>query len=353
VFNNLVGNNQIKTVLRRMLKTGRVPASLIFAGDEGVGKRQFALELAKAVLCQQPIDGEACDVCASCVRASKFPALPVPDDKHRDEYKKVFWSGHPDVGTLTPYKNTILVDAVRDLVDESNFTPYEGKARFFLIDDADKLNSSNDSAANALLKTLEEPAPTTHLILLTTRPDFLLQTIRSRCQILRFAPIASDEIEKYLAEEPAASKKVSPNDAELLARIAQGSIGKALSTNLDSYKQQREQMLAVLESVAAKPDRARLLKIAEELNDAKIKDEYETRLEVLQTLIHDVWSLRLGAANVVNSDLQNRLAKFAETVESFRAQTWLAEIETLRESLVVNVNRKIATDSLFMKMAGV
>jgi hypothetical protein len=120
---------------------------------------------------------------------------------------------------------------------------------------------------------------------------------------------------------------------------------------LDAYKQQREQMLAVLDSVAAKPDRARLLKIAEELNDAKIKDEYETRLEILQTLIHDVWSLRLGAANVVNSDLQIRLVKFAETVESFRAQSWLVEIETLRESLVVNVNRKIATDSLFMKMA--
>ncbi len=334
-----------------MLKTGRVPASLIFAGDEGIGKRQFALELAKAVLCQQPVDDEACDVCASCVRISKFPAFPTPDDKHRDEYKRLFWSEHPDVGTVVPYKNTILVDAVRNLVDESNFTPYEGKARFFLIDEADKLNSSNDSAANALLKTLEEPASTTHLILLTDRPNFLLQTIRSRCQIIRFAPVAADEVEKYLAEDSAVSKKVSPNDVKLLARISRGSIGKALSTNLNSYKQQREQMLGVLESVAAKPDRARLLKIAEDLNDAKIKDEYETRLEILQVLIHDVWSMRLGAAEIINSDLQTKLAKLAETTESFRAQTWLAEIETLRESLVVNANRKIATDSLFMKMA--
>ena len=334
-----------------MRETGRVPSSLIFAGDEGVGKRQFALELAKAVLCQQPARSEACDGCAACIRASKFPVFPVADDKHRDEYKKVFWSEHPDVGTIIPYKNTILVDAVRDLVDESNFTPYEGKARFFLIDEADKLNSANDSAANALLKTLEEPASTTHLILLTSRPNFLLQTIRSRCQIIRFAPVAADEIEKYLTEDATAAKKVSPNDVKLLAQIARGSVGKALSTNLDLYKQQREQMLGVLESLAAKPDRARLLKIAEELNDAKIKDEYEARLEILQTLIHDVWSLRLGVENVVNSDVQAKLHKFAETIESFRAQTWLAEIETLRESLVVNVNRKIATDSLFMKMA--
>ena len=334
-----------------MLETRRVPGSLIFAGDEGVGKRLFALELAKAVLCQQTVDNEACDVCASCVRISKFPAFPVPDDKHRDEYKKVFWSEHPDVGTVIPYKNTILVDAVRNLVDESNFTPYEGKARFFLIDEADKLNSSNDSAANALLKTLEEPAPTTHLILLTARPNFLLQTIRSRCQIIRFAPIASEDIETYLAKDSVASKKVSPNDAKLLARISRGSIGKALSTNLDSYKQQREQMLGVLESLAAKPDRARLLKIAEDLNDAKIKDEYEKRLEILQILIHDVWSIRLGSEDIVNSDLQTKLAKLAETTQSVRAQSWLTEIETLRETLVVNVNRKIATDALFMKMA--
>lgn len=334
-----------------MLTTKRVPASLIFAGDAGVGKRQFAIELAKAVLCLQPVDMEACNACAACARIARFPAFPAPDDKHRDDYKKVFWSEHPDVGTLTPYKNTILVDAVRDLVDQSNFTPYEGKARFFLVDEADKLNSSNDSAANALLKTLEEPAPTTHLILLTSRPDFLLQTIRSRCQILRFAPIAAGEIEKYLSEDSAASKKISPNDVKLLAQIARGSLGRALSTNLDAYKQQRELMLGVLESIAAKPDRARLLKIAEELNDAKIKDEYETLLEILQTLIHDVWTLRLAAGDVVNADLQPKLIKFAETVESRRAQSWLAEIENLRENLAVNVNRKIATDSLFMKMA--
>jgi hypothetical protein len=111
-------------------------------------------------------------------------------------------------------------------------------------------------------------------------------------------------------------------------------------------------MLGALDALAVSKDRARLLKIAEELNEVKLKDEYEARLEVLQTLIHDVWTLRLGAVeNLVNFDLQSKLARFAEATESNRAQTWLQEIENLRETFIVNVNRKIATDALFMKMA--
>jgi DNA polymerase-3 subunit delta' len=348
VLDNLVGNNAIKEAFRRMLSNQRVPNALIFAGEAGVGKRLFALELAKAVLCRNPQSGEACDRCASCIRVVKFPKFPPHDSDHRDEYQKIFWSDHTDVGTVLPYKNNILVDAIRDLVEQANFNPYEGAARFFLIDDADKLNASNDSAANALLKTLEEPPATSHLILLTARPNSLLPTIRSRCQIVRFAPLLPEEIETHLL----ANSKFSPNDVKLVSRLARGSLGRALSLDLETYKQQREMMLGALDALAVSKDRARLLKIAEELNEVKLKDEYEARLEVLQTLIHDVWTLRLGAVeNLVNFDLQSKLVRFAEATESNRAQTWLQEIENLRETFIVNVNRKIATDALFMKMA--
>ena len=347
MFDKLVGNHRVKAVLRRMLAQNRVPGALIFAGDDGVGKRQFALEFARAVLCLSPQNGEACDGCGSCNRIGDFPAFPPQEDKYKDEYKKVFWSKHADVGTVVAYKNNILVDAIRNLELEANYSPYEGKARFFIVDPADKLNNSSDAAGNALLKTLEEPPATSHLILLTSRPNSLLQTIRSRCQIIRFAPLTPDEIEFYLSE----SGKVSPNDVKLLARIARGSLGRALALNLEHYKGQREMMLNVLDALASSRDRARLLKIAEELNEAKLKDEYECRLEVLQTLIHDVWTLRLGGSDLINEDLQTKLTKFAETTDSRRAQLWLAEIEILREQFMVNVNRKIATDALFMRMA--
>ena len=330
-----------------MIANRRIPNAFIFAGNQGIGKSLFALELAKAILCLNPISGEACDRCAPCLRAVKFAPLPANDSDHKDEFKKVFWSEHADVGKIVPYKNGILVDAIRDLTEHTNLTPYEGKARFFLIENAEKLSSGQGEAANALLKTLEEPPATTHLFLITERPDFLLQTIRSRCQIVRFAPLRAEEIEKYLLR----TKKVSSNDAKLVSRLARGSLGNALSLNLETYKTQREMMLNVLDAITVSKDRARLLKIAEELTDAKLKDEYEPRLEVLENLIHDVWTLRLGAPDLINADLQAKLSKFADGTESRRAQSWLEEIEILREQFAVNVNRKIATDALFLKMA--
>lgn len=347
MFDKLIGNNQIKEIFRRLIKNRRIPNAFIFAGDEGVGKRLFALELAKSILCLNPQSGEACDECRVCSRAVKFSKLPPNDSDHKDEYRKVFWSEHADVGSVVPYKNGILVDAIRDLTEQANLTPYEGSARFFLIENAEKLSGGQGEAANALLKTLEEPPATTHLFLLTARADSLLQTIRSRCQIVRFAPITAPEIEKYLLD----AKKVSPNDARLISRLARGSLGNALALNLDVYKQRRETMLNVLDAIAISKDRARLLKIAEELNEAKLKDEYEDRLEVLENLIHDVWALRLGAADIINADLQTKLGRFAAAIDIAQARTWLAEIETLRERFAVNVNRKIATDALFLKMA--
>lgn len=347
MFKKLVGNSQIKTVLRRMLEKRRIPGSLIFAGDAGVGKRAFAFELAKAVLCLHPKDFEACDKCAACLRVDN---LELPKSLDREDNEKVFFTQHPDVGYVRQAGRFITVGTIRGLQTEAVLRPFEGSdakqgARFFIVDAADKMN---EEAANAFLKTLEEPAATTHLILLTARPNSLLQTIKSRCQILRFAPVATDEIEKHLLD----TKKFSPNDTKLAARVARGSLGNAVAFNAEKYKEQREQMLSALDALAVTKDRARLLKIAEELNEAKLKDELEDRLIVLQNLIHDVWTLRLSgrAEQIINTDLNGKLSKFAETVDSPTARNWIGAIEILREQFAVNVNRKIAVDALFMQM---
>ena len=343
MFDKLIGNNPVKEVLRRLLANKRVPNALLFAGENGVGKKQFALELAKGFVCQTPKNAEACDVCASCRRADKF-TFPKPDD--RDAFKRVIFSEHSDIGLVIPYNKNILVDAIRDLETEANFRPFEAAARIFIIDDADKMN---DSASNALLKTLEEPPAASHIFLITARPDALLPTIGSRCQTLRFAPIVSGEIENYLLKD----KNFAPADAALLAKLSHGRLGNAQKTDLEKFRIQREAMLKVLESILIKENRAELLRIAEEMNDAKNKDAYETRLVILQNLIHDIWAMRNGADEkiLVNIDLTNDLRKFAARAESKKLAAWLSEIETLREQLAVNLNRKIATDALFMQMA--
>ncbi len=346
MFDKLIGNQPVKEILRRMLAAGRVPHSLLLAGAQGIGKKRFALELAKAFVCQTPNNFEACDKCAACIRADKF-AFPKPDDK--DAHLKVIFSEHADVGLVIPYNKNILVDAVRDLEKEANFRPYEGKARFFLIDDAEKLNTAKDNAANALLKTLEEPPPTSYIFLITSRPDALLPTILSRCQTIRFAPIPAKEIEDHLLE----TKQFSSDDAKLTAKLSRGSIGHALAMDLEKCRSQRETMMQVLESLLIKKDRVILLRTAEEMSDAKNKDNYNASLETLESLIHDVWTLTLGEdeESVVNADIGIKLKKLAETAESKRLAEWLVEIEIMRENFNVNLNRKIATDALLMQMA--
>src|ERR1043166_7003906 len=193
MFSNLIGNDEAKDTLRRLLSSGRLPRSLLFTGESGIGKKLFALELAKALNCRNRQGVEACDECSSCKRISRSSFPPFGDD---DEDKaRMVWSEHADVAMVRPYKQIIRVGPIRELEREANFRPFEGAARIFIIEDADHMN---EQSANALLKTLEEPEPTTHLILTTTNPMALPATIRSRCHAIRFAPVPASEIEALL-----------------------------------------------------------------------------------------------------------------------------------------------------------
>ncbi|HEX8737370.1 MAG TPA: DNA polymerase III subunit delta' [Pyrinomonadaceae bacterium] len=342
MFDKLIGNNHVKEILQRMIRTRRVPNSLLFVGADGIGKREFALETAKSFACRNPTaGGEACDACGACTRAEKFN---FPNSRDKDDNEKIFFSEHPDIGLIRQAGKFITVNQMRELENESNFRPFEAAARFFLIDDAERMN---EAAANALLKTLEEPSPTSHIFLITSRPAALLPTIRSRCQTLRFAPVESKQLEGFLESK----KQFSVADAELLSKLSRGSIGRALGLDLGKFRERREAMMKALESLISKPNRAVLLKTAEEICDAKNKDYYESFLEILEILIHDVWTLRLGKDEIVNVDLKSQLEKLSENAESKRLSAWLAEIETMRENFTVNLNRKIATDALFMNMA--
>ena len=344
MFSRLIGNDEVKESLRRSLAADRLAASLLFTGDEGLGKKLFALELAKALNCRNRQGVEACDECSSCRRISRstFP----PFGKDDDDKNRLIWSEHGDVAMARPYKQIIRVGPVRELEREANFRPFEGAARIFIIEDAEYMN---DTAANALLKTLEEPPPTSHLILTTSNPTALLATIRSRCQMIRFAPIAAGEIEKFLIEAEALPKV----DAELLARTSRGSIGRALATNIETYRERRDAMLAVLTALTIDDDRAQLLRAAEDLAASRDRDEYEQHLDVLETLIRDAWAIRLDRSTdtIVNSDLLSKLQEIAGEMTSAQAAAWLQQIEQLRAELDVNINRRIASDALFMAMA--
>ena len=343
MFDQLTGNDRVKKLLQRMLESRRAPGALLFTGEEGVGKKLFALEVAKSFNCRDPQGVEGCGSCPACQRIAKFN---YPQSAESDDWKAIIWTDHPDVGMVVAPKRVLQVEQMRMIEREANYRPYEGKARFFLIDDADKLN---DASANALLKVLEEPPPTSHLILITSRPAMLLPTILSRCQMIRFSPVSPKEIEAHLLKNNLAVAK----DARIRARLARGSIARAVTGDFEDYIAQRDDMLEVLKALAL-DDRIQLLRGAEELNDARHKDDYELRLDILEALIRDAWMLSLGSSpdDIVNEDLLPQLQKISERLESQRTANWISQIEEMREQLIVNINRKAATDSLFLTMAG-
>jgi DNA polymerase-3 subunit delta' len=346
MFDSLIGNEEAKEALRRLLSNARLPGSLLFTGEPGIGKKLFALELAKSLNCRNRQGVEACDECSSCRRiaGSTFP----PFGKDEDDKNRLIWSEHADVAMVRPYKQIIRVGPMRELEREANFRPFEGAARIFIVEDADYMN---DQAANALLKTLEEPPSTSHLVLTTSNPTALLATIRSRCQIIRFAPIAAAGVQQFLTDEEA----MAPGDAQLLARTSRGSLGRALSADIETYRERRAAMLTVLESLTLTGDREQLIRSAEALAAVKERDDYEQLLDALEVLIRDAWAIKLGRPKetIVNNDLLSELQKVAGELKSDHAAKWLTQIEELRAALEVNINRRVASDALLLSMATV
>jgi len=188
------------------LDAGRLAHALLLLGAAGLGKRAVAAALAARLLCQAPRDGLACDSCRTCLLrlAGNHPDLRLVTFGLRDD-------GKP--------RTEIVVDQIRELAEALSMTPQLGAASVVVIDPADAMNTS---AANALLKTLEEPQPGRYLLLVSDRPSRLPATIRSRCQRLEFAPPPRAEARAWLA-----AQGIAAADAGEALALADGNPGLA------------------------------------------------------------------------------------------------------------------------------
>jgi len=172
-FKDIVGQQKAKRIIQGMLKKGRLPHALLFTGEPGVGKLLMAKTLIKVLNCRHwNIAGEidCCDICRPCQLIDNL--------------------NFADLLFIKPEGTQIKIETVRGVIDFLSMSPYEARIKSVIIDDADKLNIS---AANALLKTLEEPSEDSLIILITERPDMLPDTIRSRCVRIPFTPLSEEE----------------------------------------------------------------------------------------------------------------------------------------------------------------
>jgi len=329
-FAKLIGNERNKEILQRLLRRGRLASTLVFAGPEGVGKRQFALTLAKAANCQRgPAREEAdryaeesCDECALC--------------------RRIDAGAYGDVREVRPDGAYIKIGQTRALAGEVYFRPREGRQRFFLIDDADRLR---EEAANSLLKTLEEPPATSTIILITARPDALLPTIRSRAQQLSFVPLSATEMEQYLT---ANYRRPAP-DTALLARITGGRIGQATAIDLSEYRRERRELIELIELLAAGHNRYRLLKAAEYLGKQE-REAFEKKLELMIAILRDIFLLAAGGTReaIINIDAADRLETLASKIGLRRLLIWVERLDEVRHNLRININRQVATEAMLL-----
>ncbi len=198
------GHDALVRAFARAVQRGRLAHAYLFTGPPGVGKRLFAAELAKALLCENPPASrfDSCDRCPACVQ--------IEAGTHPDYFQ----------AGLPPDKHEWPIELMRELLRAFALKPARGKGKVAVLDDADDFN---EESANAFLKTLEEPPPRSVLILVGTSPDRQLPTILSRCQVVRFAPLPEAVVADLLRAQ-------GVDDAALvgrLARLSGGSPGQA------------------------------------------------------------------------------------------------------------------------------
>ena len=334
-FSDVVGHVRLIELLSRSVAGGTLPPSLLFAGPAGIGKRLAALAVAQALNCTAPVVShqssvDACGTCASCTRIAR--------------------GVHPDVLFVTPGDSgAIKIDQVRDIVDRAHYRPFEGRRRVVVIDDADALVHP---AQNALLKTLEEPSPSSVFILVTSRPDMLLPTVVSRCPQLRFRPLSAIDIASALM-----ARGHNETGARAVAATADGSLGQALQASAGELVESRDLAQRVLAQAAAQDDPARRIESAKELvakaaGGAGEREQLATHLRAMAVLLRDVAVLATHAdqRTLANPDVRPSLEGLANTYQGERGTRAFAAVDRALFALQRNAGVKLVADWLVLQL---
>jgi len=329
-FDAILGHELPKRVLRAAIEKGRIAHAYLFHGPEGVGKRTFALKVAAALQCTGA-GGEGCGACSAC--------------------RKVARGVHPDVllFRLEAGTEAVGVDQVREVVNEAGLRPFEGHRRIFLLDDAHLMT---ESAANALLKTLEEPPAGSVLILLAARVPGIPPTVVSRCQPVAFGGIPPALVAGHLVD----TEGVEPSEGEWLAAFCEGSIGRALRYLREDWGEVRRDLLDRLASPEAwgleGADSLRTVARPSGSSTSEARARIRSILDLLTLLLRDVLVLASGAgeADLYNRDRAEELLARAEVIGFERASRMLQTVSEALEWLERNVHVDLLLETLSLRL---
>jgi len=372
-FNEFLGNSVAVESLRTAIAAGRLPHSLILAGPAGAGKYTLALILTMAVECQrQPRDlwsnGQVlagfCGSCANCTRIATAADLGAQIDaavSARDELRetdkketRVLVQPHPDVLIIPPDPPQLLIKLgqVRTLIQRAHYLPAEAPRRIFIL----TASAMMKEAANSILKILEEPPDTAHIILLSENPGELLPTIRSRCALVRLGALPVGEIEMVLADR---RPDVLPQQRALIARLSQGAAGRALSFDLDTYIAARADAMILLRNAAAatqegtgqrgpaEPDHTTLFKMTETYRaGAEGQQKTVAMLRALALLLEDMLLVGAGTPELLrNTDLRVELTRLSQQLPFQWIEQAAQGLDQVYSGMRRNLLRSLSLDS--------
>jgi DNA polymerase-3 subunit delta' len=354
-FANVLNQEIPKQILSGALKKDMFASAYLFYGEAGIGKWALALELAKAINCEDD-ENKPCDKCTSCKKIDKLihpdvkMIFPVPSVKTPEEIERFKKEKIQEPYTIVKFEKNvnIPVDQIREMQKELYLKPFEGKKKVVIINEAENMHPAS---ANSLLKTLEEPPLDSHLILTTTDINRLLPTVVSRCQQIRFSKIHSSLIEKRLIER----HQIPDDKALFYAKLSNGSLGKALDY-VQGEKENIRNDAIFLVKTAIEGQTLDLIQKVEKLLNQWDKNSILEMFEFLISLFRDIYltleTFKTDKEELLNYDMASEVVKLSER---FKRQNKVEEALKLIDQIRMdcktkNVNLKLALLTLCLKL---
>ena len=327
-FHDCIGHHQSIAFLQSAVTHERLAHAYLFHGEEAIGKRLTAIRLAQALNCEQPPEADGLDSCGTCRSCRQIEARIHPD----------FFVIEPDQEQAT---RQIKIEQVREIEHQIMYRPLVGERKICLIDDADRMTIG---AANALLKTLEEPPAHSLFLVISSRPAALPATIRSRCQALRFTTPARTQVEAALI----LTREIPPADARFLAIVSEGRLGEALTADVKDTRARRQQLVDLVRPQALQSIGS-ILSSAEAIAKG---NHAQDMLTWLARWIRDLVLIQVGGDRdqILYLDDVATLEAYAKQADTDSLLALLREIELTEQRATRHLNLHMALEMILLRL---
>ena len=350
-LDNVPGQEGAKILVAAWLRNRRIPHAILVKGPAGTSKRALAMEIAKAVNCAQPGNG-ACDACASC---RKIDNLAHPDVRALmplvASSRKSGDAGEGMRSEVLRYLNdqtTVAVSNVNiarehllNLQKEIYFAPTEGNRKIGIVFEAERMHPAG---SNSLLKTLEEPPIRALLILVSTFPDRLLPTIRSRCQTMVTHALSRAELEEHLRP-----LKLAPDRFELTLRLADGNLHRANDVAAGSIDATRARVESFLLSAGNKDDKE-FWRLTREIGGKAEREELERFLEICSQYLRDLFLIKKGRGDLARHIDRSEFLQSADRLTLQMLEAVAEEVDQAYQHIAQNVAPTLALVDLWRRL---